>query len=165
MSNNIDAKARLGGHLFGDIGGESEANALTDIAVPYIKLAADSMASDTTAAVPIWTNPFDFSVQLIGVTITPISTLTASATTYATITFGTSDGAAGEVTAAAVFTTKLVAGGGTGDWVALTKITGATLTAAACVIPAGGSLHFAIAKASTGVAVPISSYCVRLRRI
>jgi hypothetical protein len=163
MSNLGDVKAVLGGTVANDRGGEATINQLTDFQVPYTKAAADGMASTTTANTMFWMNPYDFSVKVVGAALAPTATLTASDTDYATITIKTDDGAASTPAVAVTWTTQASAPG-TGNWAVGIKETG-VLTDANCTVPAGGCLWFNIAKAGSGVAVGISHYVLKLRRV
>ncbi len=162
MSNQTDVKSALAGAVATDRGGEATINALTDIFVTYTKGTADSMAADATAAVLIgFTNPFDFSLQVVGAKIVSASALTAHADNYANVNILTDNGANSTPAAAAVFATSVA---GTGSW-ATDVAKSAAITAANATLVAGGNLHFSITKAGSGVVVPVSYITVRLRKI
>jgi hypothetical protein len=156
------AKAALGGGTLTAQGGEDMVNALTDFHIEYVKSSADSMATDATSATMFWCNPYDFDVVLVSGKAVSASTLTAHDTNYATITVQVDDGANGTPVAALTWTTTTT---GTGNWAADTaKANTATASATVCTVAPGACVHFAIAKASSGVAVPASRYIVRCRR-
>ncbi len=115
------------------------------------KIAADSMAADTTAYTAAPQIVMSAPCRVLGARIQPAGTLTAHGTTYATLNIVKGDGAA----AAAVVAATLVTDVAGGDWVAgVTKTATVSATAASTRIPAGSVLSFNILKASTGVAVP-----------
>ena len=160
MSNLGDLKRGLTALAQGT-GGLATIHQLSDILVTFTKPAADSMATDTTSATVVpWTNAFDFPLKVVGARLFSASALTAHDTNYATITVLTDDGANGTPAVVATWATTTT---GTGNWVADTDEVG-TLTVANAVIPVGGKLHYAIAKASSGVAVPITHFVLRLQR-
>jgi hypothetical protein len=62
MGDLSDVKMKLAGTVALDEGGEATINGLTDIVFTYVKSTADSMATDATAAVLAFVNPFDFAL-------------------------------------------------------------------------------------------------------
>jgi len=116
----------------------------------FDKGAADSQASDTTSVAAFSPNR---NMHLIGAKIIPHSTLTAHNTTYATVALKIS------TTTYASVTTKTAGSGGTGDWVANTPI---ALTVALTDLDKDAVVLFTIAKASTGVVVPVMRLQVTL---
>ena len=161
MSNVGDMQRALAGTTGLDRGGEDAVFQLFDLVVPYTKTAADGMASTTTSNTKFWTNPFDFTLRIVGAKwSTTGAGLTADASHYATVSFLTDDAAAGSPAAAASLATTVA---GSGSFTA--EIAKAmTLTAANCNLVAGGHLYFAIAKTGNGVIVPVSQFALRLRR-
>ncbi len=118
----------------------------------FIKPAADAMAADTTAYTAAMQIVMPRPCKVLGFRIQPQSTLTAHATTNATVNVVKGDGAAGAAVVCASLTTDIAGG----NWVAGTTKTGTlSATAADTRIPAGGVLGFNITKGSTGVVVPI----------
>lgn len=161
MGDITDVKAKLGGTVALEDGGEDTIHDLTDIVAQYDKASADGMASTTTSDTLIWCNPYEFSLRVVRAIIVSGSTLTADDTDYATITVKTDDGANGTTATAATWTTTTT---GTGDWAADTAEV-ATITAANATLVSGGCLHFNIAKAGSGVVVPASKVFVVLRKV
>jgi hypothetical protein len=125
------------------------------------KPAADSMAADTTAytaadAICVY-RPF----RVLGAKIYPQGTVTAHDTNYATINLVKGDGAAGAEVVAASQTTKIT--GGSGNWAAgVPEALTVSSTAANTRFAAGTVLGFSIAKAASGVAVPICTITVEV---
>lgn len=111
--------------------------------------AADGAANTTTAETVIGRAA---GLMPAGHTfrITPQAGVTAHDTTYATITIKKRT-AGGSATTVAEITTKIT--GGTGDWTAFSPVDVVTTEA----IAAGDALTITIAKASTGVQLPIMS--------
>lgn len=133
-----------------------------DLAVPFIKAAADGMASTATADTCFFTNPFDFNLVVIGGLIDATGAgVTADASNNATITIKTDNGAGG-ATAVALQAITSIADLGTLTQNVPKAFT--TVTAANTILAPKASLYFNIAKGGTGVVVPASSYSVRLRR-
>lgn len=130
------------------------------------KAAADGMASTATADAKFWSNPFDFPVQVVGLTYNATGAgITASDTDYAAINIKTDDGSGGAAALAMKLETKTSASGGTGN---ITANIGASTTvkqSGGAVVPIGGNLFFGISKTGAGVIVPAGKIVVRLRRI
>lgn len=141
-------------------------NKATDFTVDFLKAAADSMAADTTAATKFYCNAFDFNLSVISGKVSPNAALTAHDTNNALVNIQT-DNAADSAPATAIqwLTATSGAAGGTGNWVTDIAINNTSRTAANCTLVPGANLFFNIAKGGSGVAVPISSYYVRLRRL
>ena len=139
---------------------------LFDFDIPLLtKAADDGMASTTTADAKVWANPFDFPVQLVGLTYNPTGGgITADAANYAQIQAKTTDGAGGAATLGMQLETKPTANGGTGN-IADGVGVSTTVKQTASVVGVGGSLFVGIAKQGTGVVVRAGLVTARLRRI
>lgn len=126
--------------------------------VQIIKPAVDGMASTTTAGTASLQAWMPRAGRVIAVKLLSTAALTANDTNYATVSLGKHDGAGGAVTTMASADTTTA---GTGNWVAGTEIN-LTLSAtlANTYFAKGDVLGFAIAKAGSGVAVPVSSLVV-----
>lgn len=125
------------------------------------KPAADAMATDTTAYTAAEQIYVTRAFRVLGAWIQPLSTLTAHDTNYATVQVVKGDGAAGAEAVAASVTTKIT--GGSGNWVAgATEAMTVSSTAANTRFARGTVLSFSIAKASSGVAVPICEITVEV---
>jgi hypothetical protein len=161
----VGALMQLQGHLNAGPGSdpntEAMVNALLETEYVYNKDAADGAASTATA--DTYMLKAGVKMQLIDAAIISAGTLTAHADNYATITVEKADGAAGAQTTMAEVTTEVT---GSGDWAAATlvPITLST-TLANLQVAAGGVVNFKIAKAGTGVAVPISAIVLRFRML
>lgn len=120
---------------------------------------ADAMAADTTAYTAADQIRMAAPGRVLGATIQPLSTLTASDSNYATINVVTGDGAAGTAVVAASQTTKST--GGSGNWAAgASEALTLSSTLADTRFVAGAVLSFNIAKASSGVVVPACTISV-----
>lgn len=161
-TNLTALKKRIGGDIALDIGGTDAVDQLSDIAVSWTKAADDSLAADATANTKVWTNPFDFPLEVMGLKYSAGGTITAHDTNYATLSAKTDNAAAGSPVAALDMATKITAG--TGDIAAEISKAHTTRTAANCTVPVGGNLFVAIAKAGTGVVVRAGVVTVRLKR-
>lgn len=126
--------------------------------VTIVKPAADAMASTTTAGTASIQTWMPRAGRVIAAKILPTAALTADNTNYATVSLGKHDGAGGAVTTMASRATTVA---DSGSWVAGTEVN-LTLSAtlANTYFAKGDVLGFAIAKAGTGVAVPISTLVV-----
>lgn len=125
------------------------------------KPAADSMAADTTAYTAADAVRMQRAGRILGAWIYPQSTLTAHDTNYATVNVVKGDGAAGAETVMASQTTKIT--GGSGNWAAgVPEALTVSSTLANTRIAKGEVLSFSIAKASSGVAVPICAITVEI---
>jgi hypothetical protein len=161
MGDLSDVKMKLAGTVALDEGGEATINGLTDIVFTYVKSTADSMATDATAAVLAFVNPFDFALKVVSAKLVSAAALTAHDTNNAVISFRTDDGADSTPAIAVSWTTSTT---GTGNWVADIPESG-TVTAANANLAAGACLHFGITKGSSGVIVPVTYFSVRLRKV
>lgn len=121
----------------------------------YAKTAADAMAS-TTTTISFFRAPV--AVTITNVYIIPNNSLTADNTNYATVSIKKADGAGGSKTSCASITTKIT---DSNDWAADTTLT-MTLdtTYANRQLAAGNVMILDIAKAASGVAVPICEIVV-----
>lgn len=140
-------------------------NKMTDFTVDFLKAAADGMASDVTAATKFWCNPFDFNISVISGKASPNAGLTASDAANAQINIQTDNAADSAPATAIQWSTATAPSGGTGNWLTDIAMNQTSRTSANCTLVPGANLFFAIAKTGGGVAVPISTYVVRLRRI
>lgn len=124
------------------------------------KPAADAMAADTTAYTAADAVRMQRAGRILGAWIYPQSTLTAHDTNYATVKVVKGDGAAGaETIMASVATTTT----GSGNWAAgVPEALTVSSTVANTRIAKGEVLGFSIAKASSGVVVPICSITVEI---
>lgn len=138
--------------------------AIFDFDVPLLtKAADDGMASTTTADAKVWNNPYDFPVQLVGLSYNPTGGgITAHDTNYAQIQAKTTDGAGGAAALGMQLETKITGGtGNIADGISATTTTKQT----ASVVGVGGSLFVGIAKQGSGVIVRAGLVTARLRRI
>jgi len=161
--------------------GEELAYDATDIFATFQKPAADAMATDATAATKgnavngitgSFTNCFDFDLMVVGFSISPNAALTSNDTTFATVNVLVDDAADGAPVAALSLATTTTAPG-SGTWatdivvkndILLNGTRGVAATTGQRLRP-GANLFISIAKASTGVIVPICTITVRLRRL
>lgn len=138
---------------------------LFDMYADIDKAADDGMASTTTAATRVWTNPYDFPVQLVGLSYSANGAITADATNYAQIQALTDDGLGGAQVVGMQLSTQPVANGGTGNISTNVGVSTAVKQSGGGVVPVNGNLFFAIAKQGSGVVVRAGKICMRLRRI
>lgn len=125
-----------------------------------VKPAADAMAADTTAYTAAFQIRMTRAAKILGAYINPQSTLTAHASNFATIKVVKGDGAGGAETIMASVTTEVT---GSGNWAAgVPEALTVSATAADTRIARGEVLGFSIAKAASGVVVPICSITVEL---
>lgn len=163
MATNITTlKQKLAGTSAGDYGGMATVDQAFDFDKEFTKAADDSLAADTTADTRAWTNPYDFSVELVSALYTAAGTITAHDTNYAQLKIGVDDGAAGAVGNALIWETKIT--GGTGNVAAKVAKTNTGRTAANCTVAPGASVYFSIAKQGSGVIVRAGAITLRLRR-
>jgi|SRR6185436_7468482 len=128
------------------------------------KAADDGMASTTTADAKQWSNPFDFPVQVVGLTYNATGGgIAANDTNYAQLQIKVDDGAGGAAALAMQLETKITAG--TGNVTANIGVSTTTKQSGGTVVPVGGNLFFGIAKQGSGVIVRAGKIVVRLRRI
>lgn len=135
---------------------DDEVNKLFEVTVSAEKVAADAMASTTTASV--YFHKVDRECSVVSATYVPRGTATFNASTYGTIILNKADGAGGSDTNVATVDTSAVSMAN-GVTRALTLVT----TAGVVDLTAGQVLAFQITKASTGVALPAGMLQVRLR--
>lgn len=125
-----------------------------------VKPAADAMAADTTAYTAAFQVRMTRAARILGAYIVPQSTLTAHASNFATVKVVKGDGAAGAETIMASVTTEIT---GSGNWAAgVPEALTVSSTPANTRIARGEILGFSIAKAASGVVVPISTVVVEL---
>ena len=160
MSRIASALSKVEGSNGGDYDGPvpMAARQLIRKVIKLRKPAADSMATDTTAYTAADQEYMPCAGRILGAWIQPQSTLTAHDSNYATVNVVSADNAAGTavVMASAATTTT-----GTGNWAAGVKeAMTVTSTVADRRFAKGAVLGFSIAKASSGVVVPISSITV-----
>jgi len=117
------------------------------------KPAADSMASDTTAYTAADMHRMFRAAKLLAAYVNPQATLTSNDTNYATVKLVKGDGAGGaETIMASVATTTT----DSGSWAAgVPEALTLSATEANTRIARGELLGFSIAKAASGVVVPI----------
>lgn len=96
--------------------------------------------------------PFTNSVKVLGCTVLAPVAVTASDTLFATFTLSSRDANGANAVTIATQTTKTSGSGGLGSLTAF-KPAALPVTVANAVVPAGGSLTIAVAKASTGTAI------------
>jgi len=96
--------------------------------------------------------PFANTVKVLGCTVLPPVAVTASDTLFATFTLSSRDANGANAVSIATQTTKTSGSGGLGSLTAFKPVS-LPLTQANVVVPAGGSLTIAVAKASTGTAI------------
>lgn len=126
---------------------------LTLLQDSWDKEAADGSAAATTAEHTFFRAPA--AVIIKAIRYVPDAALTASDTVYATLTVAQRNAAGTSVNASfGVVTTKTSGSGGSGNWTAFVPV---ALTLAGSALAAGDILTIAIAKASTGTAVPAGS--------
>lgn len=124
------------------------------------KPAADAMATDTTAYTAADAVRMQRAGRILGAWVYPQSTLTAHDSNYATVKVVKGDGAAGaETIMASVATTTT----GSGNWAAgVHEALTVSSTLANTRIAKGEVLGFSIAKAASGVVVPICCITVEI---
>lgn len=137
---------------------ETMVDALCEFQLVYNKDAADGAAGTETA--DTYLGEIQYKSELLECYVISADTLTADNTDYATITVEKADGAAGTQTTIAEQTTKIT---GSGDWAAATRVPITVVSDGEEEIAAGQVLSFKIAKAASGVAVPILALVLRLR--
>ncbi len=132
-------------------------DAFFDSVLQIVKPAADGAASTAST---VGSLKVPFNIQIVEVVVCPSASLTADNTNNAVITLGKADGAGGSSTDIAVLTTNVARGNWAND-----VFKSFTITAANQFVNDGQILTLKITKGGTGVAVPISSYTVRYRRV
>ena len=162
MSNIGEYQKAQAGSTASPYGGGPTVAQAYDFHERFDKLAADGMASSATADTLLWTNPYDFTVYMVGARITTTGAgITADNTNFATIALKSNDGAGGATATGLSITTAITDSGN----LAQNQSKAFTLvTSAGAAIPPGGGLWLNIAKAAAGVVVPVSIINVRFRR-
>lgn len=123
--------------------------------------AADSAASDTTTEVIVFALPGPKGTattrtwRMVAGRMGSNGTATASDSTYATVTVSCYTAAGATKTTIATLTTKTTASGGTGNLAAFGSY---AMTPSMVVIPANATITYEVAKASTGVQLPITTF-------
>lgn len=160
MSDTTSAQDLLVGEL-----GSALSNARTEVtkqrtrAYTIDKLAADAMASTTTAATALPYRRVTYAGKVSGVVVHASAALTAHDTTNAVLTVQKLDAAGANAVTVATLTTNTTSG----NWVAGTsKAFTLSTVADALTLVEGGSLTLAITKGSTGVVVPISTIEIKV---
>lgn len=124
------------------------------------KPSADAMAADTTAYTAADMIRMPRAGRILGAYICPQSTLTAHASNFATVKVVKGDGAGGAETIMASVTTEVT---GSGNWAAgAPEALTISSTVANTRIAKGEVLGFSIAKAASGVVVPICSISIEI---
>lgn len=162
MSNEATTlQQKAGGTSALDLGGVAGANKLYDFD-KQVSLAADGAAATAIAATKLWTNPFPFSVLVVGMTVSADAAVAADPANYGTEIFLTDNGAGGAAGIAAQYATLSTAQGALAQNVGkagvLTPTTGG-------VIPPGGNLWYQQTKTGTGVQFPVRTLSCQLRRL
>jgi hypothetical protein len=139
--------------------------AIFDLDIPLLNKAADDgMASTTTADAKVWSNPFDFPLQLVDLNYNATGGgITANDTNYAQIQAKTTDGVSATPALGMQLETKIT--GGTGNIADGVGVTTTTKQSGGGVVGVGGSLFVGIAKQGSGVIVRAGMVTARLRRI
>lgn len=147
--------------------GEESVRTLYRYRLSFYKSAADAMASTTTTETIICEVPFDGVIKAID--YSPDAALTSNDTNYATITVGKSVAGAASVAVATITTTTT----SSGSWTKWVPIKGVLTTTTANLAVTGRNvkdatvgdvLTIAIAKASSGVAVPAGTLEIFIER-
>jgi len=162
MSNEATSlQQKVAGTSALDLGGAAGAAKLYDFPPQCVPLAADGAAGTVIAATKFWTNPFDFSVLVVGLHVSADAGVAADPANYGTELILADNGAGGAAATAASYSTQTAAQG------ALVANIGkaGVLTQANCVVPPGGNLWYQQTKAGTGVQLPLRTLGVRLRRL
>lgn len=127
-----------------------------------VEVQVNDAATAGTAVTETVVATFPFAsagVKVLGCTFaTPIA-VTANDTSYATVTLASRDSAGANALTIGSQTTKIT--GGTGNITAF-KPYSLTLTAANVIVPQGGCLTIAVAKASSGVALTAATSTVNV---
>lgn len=132
--------------------------------VPYVKAAADAMASTTTAADYFFTayRP----MQLVDAKFVSASTITSNDTNYGTIIVNKHDGLGGAGVVAASKATQTSASGGGGNLAAgVAYDLAVSATEANAQLALNQVLSFQITKTGTGVVVPAGYVSLKMRLI
>src|SRR3954470_10745486 len=162
MSNIGDLQKSMAGAQASPYGGGPTVAQLVHFHERFDKLAADGAAATATADTLIWTNPYDFTVYIVGGRWTTTGAgITADNTNFATIALKSNDGVGGATATGLSITTAIT---DSGNFTANQSKAFTLVTAAGAAIPAGGGLWLNIAKSGTGVVVPVSVFNIRFRR-
>lgn len=162
MSNIGEYQKAQAGSTASPYGGGPTVAQAYDLEVKFDKAAADGMASTATADTLLWTNPYDFTVYIVGGRMTTTGAgITANNTNFATVAFKSNDGAGGATATGLSITTAIT---DSGDFTANQSKAFTLVTSAGAAVPAGGGIWLNIAKSGAGVVVPISFFVLRLRR-
>lgn len=143
---------------YGLFAGETAADAARIATSLVQRIECPSFTDAATAGTAVTESPlvnfpaamFPNGVKIVAATFTTPIAVMASDTTFATVTLASRNAAGGGSTTIGSQTTKIT--GGTGNITAFVAQP-LTLTAANVIVPAGGSITLAVAKASTGVAL------------
>ena len=162
MSNIGDLQKSMAGAQASPYGGGPTVAQLVDFHERFDKLAQDAAAATATADTLLWTNPYDFTVYIVGGRFTPTGgAIVADNANFATIAIKTNDGIGGATAVGLSITTAIT---DSGNFTANQPKAFTLLTSAGAAIPPGGGLWLNIAKSGTGVQLPISLINIRLRR-
>jgi len=162
MSNIGEYQKAQAGATASPYGGGPTVAQAYDFHERFDKLAQDAAAATATADTLLWTNPYDFTVYMVSAKLTCTGGgVTADNSNFATIALKSNDGVGGATATGLSITTAIT---DSGNITANQPKSFTLLTAAGAAIPAGGSIWLNIAKTGTGVQLPISQFCVRLRR-
>lgn len=145
-----------------DEGGPTAAYKLYDFPPQCVPLAADGAAGTTIAATKFWTNPFDFSVMVVGLTVSADAAVAADPANYGTEIILADNGAGGAAVQAATYSTLSTAQGALAQNVGKA---GVIATATNIAVPPGGNLWYQQTKTGAGVQFPLRTLGVRLRRL
>ncbi len=126
-----------------------------------VAVAADAAANTNTSATKIWSNPFDYPVEVKSIDVNTDSAVTAHASNYVDITITRDDGAGTAPVTCATLTTDA----DSATNIAANVDKAFTLTAANCTIAAGANIFRTYAKAGSGVQLPAHTVKLRLRRV
>lgn len=157
LSRIVGGLAKLEGSnpdLDGQFDAKKAARNLIRRTIVLVKPAADAMAADTTAYTAAYQYRARCAGRLLGAYLQPQGTATAHNDNFATISAQKADGAGGAGTTMASRTTD-ANGGGVSLAAGVTVPMTLSATVADTRYAAGAVIGFAIAKAGSGVAVPI----------
>ncbi len=163
MSNEATTlQQKIAGTSALDLGGAAGANKLFDFDKSFA-LAADGAANTAIAATKFWTNPFPFSVLVVGLVVSADAAVAADGGSgnYGTEIVLADNGAGGAAAVAASYSTQTAAQGALAQNIGKAGV----LTPANCVVPPGGNLWYQQTKTGTGVQFPLRTLAVQLRRL
>lgn len=163
MSNLGDFKKGLAGLVPSAAGAPLPVvNQLGDVFATFQKTAADGAATTATADTLFYSNPYDFPLYVVSGKVTATGAgITADNTNFATITIKTNDGIGGATAIALTVATTLT---DSGTFSQNQPKSFTAVTAANIAVPPNGGLWLNIAKAASGVTVPVSFFTVRLQK-